>query len=174
METGRVANLFRNRCRCAKCGRAVNTTRKYYHCSGQKTGKCDVHGNVRVDRVEMDFFMLTMMEHPTVLIGKANVKHNGAMAALKARISEVDAAIDAATNLLGKLPLAQLEAKLTELMKQREALGRELEQSNAKMLASASAPSAFENIKETLSGFAKLGADYAGTKEEAVLVKAGS
>ncbi len=61
--------------RCLRTGQAP--------CSGQKTGKCDVHGNVRVDRVEMDFFMLALMEHPAVLIGKANVKHNGAMAALK-------------------------------------------------------------------------------------------
>ncbi len=40
------------------------------------------------------------------------------------------------------------------------------------MLSSASAPAAFDSIKETLSGFAKLATDYAGSKEEAALVKA--
>ncbi len=40
------------------------------------------------------------------------------------------------------------------------------------MLSAASAPSAFESIKETLGAFAELGADYANSKEEKALVKA--
>jgi DNA invertase Pin-like site-specific DNA recombinase len=169
LESGNIATLFRNRCRCAKCGGAVNTTRKYHHCSGLKKGTCNVHGNVRVDRLELDFFV-AMMQHPAALIGKANVKHNGAQAAIKARISDVDVQIDAATNLLGKLPISQLEAKLTALVKEKEALGRELEKSNATMLSAVSAPTAFDDIKRTLSALAKVPDSYAGSKQEAATV----
>lgn len=172
MDNGNVSNLFRNRCRCAKCGRSVSTTRNYYSCSGVKTGKCGERGNVRVDRIELDFFMLVMMEHPSVLIGKANVKHNGAMSTLKARISDIDAQIDIATNLLGKLPISQLEVKLTALVKERESVNREIETSNTKMLSAASAPSAFESIKDTLTAFANLPVNYANTPEEKAVVKA--
>ena len=166
-----VANLFRNRCRCAKCGGAINTTRTYYHCSGHKKRVCDVGGNVQVRRIEEDFFMFALMEHPSVLLGKANVKHNGEMAALNARISDVDKQIADATNLLGKLPISQLEAKLTVLVKERETLGREQEATNARMLSATTAPSAFSSIKDTLTAFAKLPADYADTPEEKAVVQ---
>ena len=42
----------------------------------------------------------------------------------------------------------------------------------SQILSAASAPTAFESIKETLGAFAQLGADYANTKEEKALVKA--
>jgi hypothetical protein len=40
------------------------------------------------------------------------------------------------------------------------------------MMSAAAAPTAFESIRDTLAAFAKLGADYAGTKQEAAMVKA--
>ena len=129
------------------------------------------HGTVKIRALEMDFFMLFLQEHPTILLGKQTVKSNGAVASLKTRIRELDKALEDATNLIGKLPIKALETKLTALRKEREAAAQELEAANLKMLSSASAPAAFESIKETLR-FAKLGTDYAGSKEEAALVKA--
>ncbi len=171
-KSDRITNLFRNRCKCAKCGATVNTSRTVYHCPGLRTSECDAHGTVNIRALEMDFFMLFLQEHPTVLLGKQTVKSNGEIATLKGRIRDLDKALEDATNLIGKLPIAALEKKLTASTKERESAAAELERANLKMLSSASAPAAFDSIKEALSGFAKLGADYAGTKEEAKLVKA--
>ena len=122
--------------------------------------------------LEQDFFMLFLQEHPAVLLGKQTVKSNGTVATLKGRIRDLDKAIEDAASLIGKLPIKAVEAKLTALVKEREGAGRELEASNLKMMSATAAPTALESIKRTLAAFAKLGADYAGTKQEADLVKA--
>ena len=167
-----IANLFRNRCKCAKCGATVTTTHTVYSCKGLRTAECDVHGTVNIRTLELDFFMLFLQEHPAVLLGKQTVKSNGTVAALKARIRDLDKALEDAASLVGRLPIKALEAKLTALVKEREAAGRELEASNLKMMSATAAPMAFDSIKSALAGFAKLGADYAGTKQEAAMVKA--
>ncbi|HSA13065.1 MAG TPA: recombinase family protein [Candidatus Paceibacterota bacterium] len=167
-----VANLFRNRCKCAKCGGTITTNHAFYSCKGKRTGECDVHGVVRIRLLELDFFGLFLQEHPAVLLGKQTVKSNGTVAALKARIRDLDKALEDAASLIGKLPVKAVEAKLTALVKEREAAGRELEASNLKMMTSAAAPMALESIKAALAGFVKLGAGYAGSKQEAAMVKA--
>lgn len=167
-----IANLFRNRCKCAKCGATVTTNHVVYHCKGLRTAECDVHGTVNIRGLELDFFMLFLQEHPAVLLGKQTVKSNGTVAALKIRIGDLDKAIEDAASLVGKLPIKALEAKLTALVKEREAAGRDLEESNLRMMGATAAPMAFESIKNTLAGFAKLGAKYAGSKQEKALVKA--
>jgi len=171
----RIGNLFRNRVRCAACGGAAATASNggYYFCRARSLGAdCKAKGVVSVRAVEQDFFLLVLQEHPAVLLGKRAVKSNGAVTALKARISALDKDLEDGANMLGKLPISQLERKLAALVKEREAVGRELEAANAKMLSSISAPAAFESIKSTLGAFAKLGADYARSKQEAALVKA--
>jgi len=167
-----IANLFRNRCKCAKCGATVTTTHTVYSCKGKRTAECDVHGTVNIRGLELDFFMLFLQEHPAVLLGKQTVKSNGTLAALKGRIRDLDHALEDAAALVGKLPIKALEAKLTALVKEREAAGRELEASNLKMLSATAAPMAFESIKATLASFAKLGTSYAGSKAEKAMVKA--
>jgi hypothetical protein len=167
-----IANLFRNRCKCAKCGATVTTTHTVYSCKGLRTAECDVHGTVNIRSLELDFFMLFLQEHPAVLLGKQTVKSNGEVAALKGRIRDLDKALEDAASLVGKLPIKALEVKLTALVKEREAAGRELETSNLKMMGAAAAPMAFESIKSTLASFARLGSNYAGSKQEAALVKA--
>jgi hypothetical protein len=127
---------------------------------------------VNIRTLELDFFMLFLQEHPAVLLGKQTIKSNGTVAALKGRIRDLDKAIEDATSLVGKLPIKALEAKLTALVKERETAGRELEASNLKMMSATAAPMALENIKSTLGAFAKLGSRYAGTKQEAAMVKA--
>ena len=133
---------------------------------------CDACGTIRIATLEQDFFMLFLQEHPAALLGKQTVKSNGTVSTLKGRIRDLDKALEDAASLIGKLPIKAVEAKLTALVKEREAAGRELEASNLRMMTSAAAPMALESIKRTLAAFAKLGADYAGTKQEAVLVKA--
>jgi hypothetical protein len=114
-----IANLFRNRCKCAKCGATIKTSHTVYSCKGLRTSECDVHGTVNIRALEMDFFMLFLQEHPTALLVKQAVKRNGTMATLKARICELDKALSDATDLIGKLPIKALETKLTALTKQR-------------------------------------------------------
>lgn len=171
----RIGNLFRNRMRCAVCGGAVATagTGSYYFCRARSLGgDCKAKGVVSVRAVEQDCFMLVLQEHPAVLLGKRAVKSNAAVGALKARINELDKAIEDAANLIGKLPVKALESRLTALVKQREAAGQELERASAAMLSAESAPAAFESIKAMLAGVGKAGADYAGSKQEAAVIKA--
>ncbi len=113
-----VANLFRNRCWRAKCGRSIHSEhRKFYTCTGRRVSDCHSTGTVSVQALEMDFFMLFLQEHPTVLLGKQTVKSNNEAATLKARIRDLDKALEDATNLIGKLPIKALETKLTALTK---------------------------------------------------------
>ncbi len=94
------------------------------------------------------------------------------VAALGGLISDLDKKIEDATGLLGELPLKALKAKLTALSKQRDAAAAELDAVNLKVMTAASAPVAFDSIKEVLKGFAKVGDRYAGSKQEATMVKA--
>jgi hypothetical protein len=167
-----VANLFRNRCKCAKCGATVTTTHTVYSCKGLRTAECDAHGTVKIRALELDFFMLVLQEHPDILLGKQTIKSNGTVAALKTRIRDLDEAIEDAASLVGKLPIKALEAKLTALVQEREAAGRDLEASNLKMMSATAAPTALESIKTKLAAFAKLGVRHAGTRQEAAMVKA--
>ena len=170
----RIVNLFRNRVKCAHCGKTIATCNSQFYICKNRTGggDCEAKGCVTVRRVEDDFFALVLMEHPALLLGRATIKRNGTVAALRARIRDLDKALDDAADLIGQLPLAAVQRKLTALAKQRETAGQELERASAEMLSAESAPAAFENLKATLAGFAKLGEGYAGTKQEAALAKA--
>jgi len=88
---------------------------------------------VNIRGLELDFFMLFLQEHPAVLLGKQTVKSTGTGRA-KGPIRDLDKAIEDATSLSASCHKA-LEAKLTALVKEREAAGRELEVSNLKMMA---------------------------------------
>jgi DNA invertase Pin-like site-specific DNA recombinase len=167
-----IASLFRNRCRCAKCGGTVTSSSNYYYCRGKSMHTCDALGTIRINALEMDFFGLFLQEHPAILLGKQTVKGNGTIATIKARVRQLDKDIDDATNLIGKLPITALEAKLTALVKEREAAAKGIEAANLKMLSAVSAPTALESIKKTLSAFTSLAGDYAGTRQEQKLVKA--
>jgi hypothetical protein len=171
-NSDRIANLFRNRCRCSKCGGTITSSSKWLYCRSRWMKACDAHGVIPIRALEQDFFMLFLQEHPAILLGKQTVKSNGATAALKGRIRDLDRALEDASALIGKLPIKALETKLTALVKEREAAGRELESVNLKMMGAAAAPMALESIKSALASFVKIGPDYAGSKQEARLVKA--
>ncbi|HOD64922.1 MAG TPA: recombinase family protein [Smithellaceae bacterium] len=175
----RIGNLFRNRVRCSACGGAVATagTGSYYFCRGRSLGRdCKAGGVVSVAKLELDFFTFVLCEHPAALLGKRAVKSSGAAAALKARMRDLDKAIEEAADLVGKLPIKALEAKLTALVKQREAVGRELEATSAKLLSAEAAPAAYAGIKAALSslaGVANVEADLRpGSKAETDFVEA--
>lgn len=167
-----VGNLFRNRTKCAKCGTTMDAGHGLYCCRGLRLRECDAHGTVNIRSLEKDFFLLVLQEHPAVLLGKQTVKSNDVSSRLKARIRDLDAAIDDATNLVGKLPIKALEAKLTALVKERDAAAKELEAANLRMLSAVSVPTAFEDVKKALGAFVALGSRYAGSKQESRLVKA--
>ena len=175
-KSDKILSLFRNRVKCAKCGGNVtsagNQLYGYYHCRRAMMDDCGVHGCVGIRSLERDFFLLFLQEHPEALLGRQTLKSNGVAASLKARQRVLDVQIGEATNLLGKLPIAQLEAKLTALVKARDGVGRELEAANLKMMTTATVPLAFESIRKALAGFVKLGTDYAGSKAETRMVKA--
>ncbi len=80
-------------------------------------------------------------------MGKYRQKHNKEMASVKSRMADLDANIQDATNLLGKLPITQLEAKLTALVQKREALAKRLDAVSGQMVSSGNAPAALQDEK---------------------------
>ena len=48
-----IVNLFRNRCRCHKCGGTITTTQTcYYYCRAIHHGGCDARGLVKIRNIE--------------------------------------------------------------------------------------------------------------------------
>jgi DNA invertase Pin-like site-specific DNA recombinase len=152
-----IANLFRNRCKCSKCGGTMSTEHGYYRCKNRRVGTCDAKYSVLVEDLECHFFLGVLGQHPELLMGKYRQKHNKEMASLKARMADLDANIQDATNLLGKLPITQLEAKLTALVQEREALAKRLDAISGQMVSSGNAPAAIQDIKALWKQYGKGG-----------------
>jgi hypothetical protein len=110
-----------------------------------------------VEDLECHFFLGVLGQHPELLMGKYRQKHNKEMASLKARMADLDANIQDATNLLGKLPITQLEAKLTALVQEREALAKRLDAISGQMVSSGNAPAAIQDIKALWKQYGKGG-----------------
>jgi hypothetical protein len=146
----RVANLFRNRCKCAVCGGSVCTQHNVYFCCGRRLDKCESKHSVKIANIEADFFLLFLKESPAVLLGKQTTKHNGTISNLKANVADIEAEIDKITALTKKLSISQLETKLTALVKQRDNAAKELEAANMVMLSNTNAPAVFDEIKSIL------------------------
>lgn len=152
-----IANLFRNRCKCSKCGGTMSTEHGYYRCKNRRVGTCDAKYSVLVEDLECHFFLGVLGQHPELLMGKYRQKHNKEMASLKARMADLDANIQDATNLLGKLPITQLEAKLTALVQEREALAKRLDAISGQMVSSGNAPTALRDIEALWKQYGKGG-----------------
>jgi DNA invertase Pin-like site-specific DNA recombinase len=148
-STDVIANLFRNRVKCV-CGGSVRAEHGFYRCRNREIGTCKHKGSIAIKNVEEDFFALFLQEQPTALLGKHTPKHNAEIARLKARINEIEKGIDDATALVGKFPISQLEATLTALVQDKEALNEQLETASHKLLSASNAPLAFDSIKKAI------------------------
>jgi hypothetical protein len=153
-STDAIANLFRNRIKCL-CGGSVRAQHGFYRCRNKETDKCKYHGSMVIKEIEQDFFGLFLQEQPEALLGKHTPKHNQEIARLKTRLADIEQGIDDATALLGKLPISQLEAKLTALVQDKEALNEQLETASHKLLSASNAPNVYLDIKAAIQKWDK-------------------
>lgn len=152
-----IANLFRNRCKCSKCGGTMSTEHGHYRCKNRRVGMCDSKHSVLVEDLECHFFLSVLGQHPELLVGKYRQKHHKDMASLKARMADLDGSIADATNLLGKIHVSQLEAKLTALVQERETLAKRLDAISGQMVSSGNAPAALQDIEALWKQYGKGG-----------------
>lgn len=153
-----IANLFRNRVRCAHCGGSVSTqmsnkgrVKYYYKCQDARYGKCEVRSMVPVYKIELDFFTFCLQSMPASLLGDDNQKEMGEMAASTKRLSDLDRKFKDAKELIGVLPIAELKVMLMDIETERQTERERLNTISRKITANSSVPSAFGNLKELLA-----------------------
>jgi DNA invertase Pin-like site-specific DNA recombinase len=153
-----IANLFRNRCKCVKCGGTITaltmaTGRRYYKCKEARMGGECVKRMLPVHRIEEDFFGLYLMEHPAGVVSKHDTKHEEKVAQIQKRIRERDAEIKkvaAAVRQTNNLP--EVVAELNRLQAERQKEKETLDAENQKMMVASTAPVAFANIRKLVHG----------------------
>jgi len=149
-----IANLWRNRCKCAHCGETISTkkknTRHLFTCKGKKTGTCESAYAVNANDIELDFFIHFLKESPGDLLRKQTPETNEKIASVQADISRYDKEIKDTTALIGVVPVEELRTKLIETENKRQAAKAELDRLNASMLSSQSAPKALASVKGIL------------------------
>lgn len=146
-----VANLFRNRCKCATCNATITTAKsssdRIYTCKGKRVEKCASKYSIRVSRLETDFFQHVLQQSPADLLHAHNTEHQDKLAAIQSRIAKLDATIKDTTDLIGSVPVEELKAKLLRLSNERQAAKTELDKLNLSVIGAGGVPAALEEIK---------------------------
>ncbi len=149
-----VANLFRNRCKCAACEGTVTSqrsgTKHLYFCKNRRVGECKTKRMVNIGNLEADFFLYFLQSSPEELLGKQDGEHDAKATAIQSRIGKLDKDIAAAMELIGAVPIAELKTKLAAMEAKRQQAKAELDALNHSML-SVSTPQAFMDIKAVFS-----------------------
>jgi Recombinase/Resolvase, N terminal domain len=156
-----IANLFRNRCRCALCGETITTAKssssRLYTCKGKRVGKCSSKYSIKVEDLERDFFLDFLQSTPKALLTKNTTEHSDKAATLQATIAKLDKGIADLTELVGIKPIEEIKSKLLKRDNEREQVKNEMVKLNTTMLSSTNAPKAFLDIQLLL--------DTLGTEE---------
>ena len=146
-----VANLFRNRCKCATCGATITTARsssdRIYTCKGKRVEKCPSKYSIRVSRLETNFFQYFLQQSPDDVLRAENPEHQDKVTAIQSRIAKLDMAIKDTTDLIGSVPVEELKTKLLRLNNERQNAKTELDKLNISAIGSTNAPKALEDIK---------------------------
>ena len=154
-----VANLFRNRVKCAHCGGAIRTAKSHVHrlytCTAKQVKTCSSKYSIRVSEIELDFFLLYLQQAPDTLLAKNTPKHTEIVAAMTAELAEHDKAIADTIKLIGVVNVIELQTKLADLNQKREVVQGILEKVNAGMISSQSAPKALTDVKGIVSRLLK-------------------
>ena len=157
--TDAVANLFRNRCKCAHCGGTITTAKsashRLYTCKTKRVGQCPSKYSIRVSEVELDFFLLYLQQGPNTLLAKNTPKHADIVAKMTAELAEHDKAIADTIKLIGLVDVIELQTKLADLNQKREVVQGIIEKVNATMLSGQNAPRALTDVKGIVSRLLK-------------------
>ncbi len=152
-----IANLFRNRVKCSVCQHTVSSQRisegyYVYYCLNHRynKGHCNAAYTIPITDIEQDFFGLFLQESPSELLGKQTSEHSARIDTLKSTLAGLDKTIAEVAQYIGKHPIREVSAKLTELEAQRRNVKRELDEVNRAMLTRNNASAAFNTIKQSI------------------------
>lgn len=155
-HSDRVANLFRNRCKCSHCGGTITTIKvsgcnhHLYTCKTKRLGKCDSDWSIRVAAVEQDFFLSFLQQSPGDILRGNTTEHSDKVAAIQAEIAKHDKAIAKVMELLDTLSVAELKSKLASLEAKRQTAKAELDELNNSNIAGQQAPQALSTVTSML------------------------
>lgn len=152
-----IANLFRNRCKCAHCGGTITTIKvsrcshHLYTCKTKRLGKCPSEWSLRVSAVEQDFFLNFLQQAPEGLLNQSTPEHADKVAEVQADIARYDREIKTLALLHQKVPIDELSAQLREKEELRQRAKAELVRLNSVVIAGQNAPKALMDIRAVFS-----------------------
>jgi hypothetical protein len=157
-----IANLFRGRVVCSKCGGSISTQYSknkssdivtyYYKCSNARLNKdnCQVRKMVPVSELEWNFFSSWLKDAPTALIQKPDPQYEKEVAKIKRLQRENQKAIDDAGKLIGVMDVSDLRPILAKLKATKESLVNDHERITNQHLKTSAIPESLQNIKHLL------------------------
>ena len=155
-----IANLFRNRCRCSKCGGSISTqhsdkgrVKYYYKCQDARYGKCDVRKMMPVYPIEQQFFFNILQETPTAILGKQTTEYQNELARLKTGLAHCDKVAADISELIGSFPISEIKTRLGSNEVKREGFKQAITELNYRMAQDKSVPGAIDDLKAVFSDY---------------------
>lgn len=151
-----VANLFRNRCKCAHCGGTITTAKvsrcehHIYTCKTKRLDKCPSKYSIHVDAVEHDFFLSFLQQSPGDILRSNSSEYSDKVAVIQAEIAKHDKAIAKVMELLDTLSVAELKSKLASLEAKRQEAKAKLDELNNSNILGQQAPQALSAVTSML------------------------
>jgi DNA invertase Pin-like site-specific DNA recombinase len=145
-----IVNLFRNRCRCASCGKTITShcgKTHYYMCRESRIGDCKVRTLLEIRDIEWHFFGLFLQEMPSTLLGKNTPKQQNQISHLKQIVACIDKQINDTVRLIGTVDLPELQTKLIKLKSNRKQATEKLQEEINVMRQSNNIPPVLEDLK---------------------------
>lgn len=156
-----IANLFPNKCKCAKCGTTLASSKtakrngeiyRYYKCKTHRVNreKCNVRKMLPIDMVEDYFFLYFIQQQPNTLTTKNNQEHEAVIANLELEISKVTDSIVKAVETLEQITSEELIKKLSKLEAVKKNLVDQKNEATRKMIDATTMPESINSIREGL------------------------
>ncbi|MHC1767679.1 MAG: recombinase family protein [Verrucomicrobiia bacterium] len=152
-----IANLFRNRTECAKCGGRVNTQmtchgqdKYWFKCQGARYDRCSCRRMVPIAVIERDFFGGLLLETPAGLLGRHDTGAQARIGAAQARVAALGKQFEDMTELVGAVPVMELKTKLSAIQVEREAAKAELAAAVQAATSAGAAPAALSDIRQVI------------------------
>jgi hypothetical protein len=123
----------------------------HYICRGVKNKNgCTNKFRFNVSDFEQDIFAIVLEKSPAELLFKPKDKAESVCGKLELELLKVNADLNDTVSLIGKVKLPQLETKLTELDKRKNAIEEQLKIESAKETSMADTPLKLAKLKEII------------------------
>lgn len=156
---GHVPNIFKGITKCT-CGSGITVFShivkgkdyRYGQCSTAKLrGNCQNDARWDLFKFEMHILYVLLGKLPHELMDKPKTKNDIVLDDLNGELNKVNAEITDTIKLVGKVKLPQLEASLTALQKQQEALNNKINEHKNNMTIAEASPYAMEKLNGLLN-----------------------